>query len=220
MKIATWNIERLKHSARLNLITNAIDDLQADICVLTETDSRVNTKNYKHCIASPSLKLLRPGYYKATENRVTILTNYEVIAQYPTYDQYNSLCVAVKTPSGSLLVYGTIIGIYGNRHPNFKEDLVQQMADMEKFASGNNFCLAGDYNLSFSDKYYFTSFGRSEIEKSFEKNKIKLLTRQAKNCIDHIAVSTGFFKNYEEPPFEWNESKTLSDHKGICITIF
>lgn len=220
MKIATWNIERLKHHARLNLITNAIEDLQADICVLTETDSRVNTKNYKHCIATPSLDLHRPGYYKATENRVTILTNYEIIKQYPTYDRYTSLCVELNTPSGNLLVYGTIIGIYGNRHLNFKEDLVQQIADIEKLAPGNNFCLAGDYNLSFFDNYYYTNFGRSEIEKSFEKNKIKLLTKHVKKCIDHIAVSTSFFKGYEEPPFEWNQSKTLSDHKGICVTLF
>lgn len=220
MKIATWNLERLKHHARLDLITHAIDDLQADICILTETDNRVKTKNYTHCITTPSLELLRPGYYKPTENRVTILTNYEVVRQYPTYDKYTSLCVALKTPSGNLLVYGTIIGIYGNRHPNFKEDLEQQMTDIEKLAPANNICLAGDYNLSFSDKYYFTSFGRSEIEKSFEKNKISLLTRQAENCIDHIAVSTGFFKSCEEPPVEWNKSKTLSDHKGICVTIF
>jgi endonuclease/exonuclease/phosphatase family metal-dependent hydrolase len=220
MKIATWNIERLKHHARLNLITDAIDHLQADICILTETDSRVKTKNYTHCITTSSLELHRPGYYKATENRVTILTNYEVVNQYPTYDQYTSLCVALKTPSGNLLVYGTIIGIYGNRNPNFKEDLVQQMNDIEKLAPGNNFCLGGDYNLSFCDNYYYTNFGRREIEKSFEKNKIKLLTGQVENCIDHIAVSADFFKSQEKSPFEWNKSKTLSDHKGICVTIF
>ncbi len=48
MKIATWNVERLKHSSKLEEIISKIEELEADILVLTETDSRIKLKNYKN----------------------------------------------------------------------------------------------------------------------------------------------------------------------------
>ena len=41
MKIATWNIERLKHKKALAEIMSSIDEIKADILVLTETDQRL-----------------------------------------------------------------------------------------------------------------------------------------------------------------------------------
>ncbi|MEN9488259.1 MAG: hypothetical protein RL494_524, partial [Bacteroidota bacterium] len=40
MKIANWNIERLKNSSKLDEITQILTDLDAEILVLTETDNR------------------------------------------------------------------------------------------------------------------------------------------------------------------------------------
>ena len=40
MKIATWNVERLKHKRSLNEIISVCEQIQADILVLTETDER------------------------------------------------------------------------------------------------------------------------------------------------------------------------------------
>ena len=37
MKIATWNVERLKHQTSLDKMISAIEAVQADILVLTET---------------------------------------------------------------------------------------------------------------------------------------------------------------------------------------
>ena len=42
MKIANWNIERLKNSSKLDEITQILTNLDADILVLTETDNRIN----------------------------------------------------------------------------------------------------------------------------------------------------------------------------------
>ena len=50
------------------------------------------------------------------------------------YDARTALCVELETERGSLLVYGTIIGIFGNRHPNFKQDLVEQVKDFKRLA--------------------------------------------------------------------------------------
>lgn len=41
MKIATWNIERLRHQKKLEEITSVCERVGADILILTETDTRV-----------------------------------------------------------------------------------------------------------------------------------------------------------------------------------
>lgn len=218
MKIATWNIERLKHKYKINDILNQINDLKADILVLTETDSRINLSNFKNRFDTPKLIEIDSKMYSETENRVSIFTNYEIVNQHETIDEYTSLCVELKTENGNLIIYGTIVGIYGNRNENFKIDLIKQINDFEAL-SNNNICIAGDFNISFSDNYYFTNYGRSELNKAFETNNLELLTRQTKNCIDHIAISKNFIKGKEIEIKEWNENKELSDHKGIIAEI-
>jgi len=42
MRIATWNVERLKHKSSLEEMRRLCEDSQADILVLTETDARLH----------------------------------------------------------------------------------------------------------------------------------------------------------------------------------
>lgn len=122
MKIATWNIERLKHKRELAVILRSCKDIGADILVLTETDEQARP-DFPFCYKTPELSEIRPSYYKPTENRVSIYTRYKAIRQHQTYDKFTALCVEPETERGNLLVYGTIMGIYGNRDPNFAADL-------------------------------------------------------------------------------------------------
>ena len=46
MKIATWNVERLKKKKYLPEIISEIEKINADILVLTETDSQILPENY------------------------------------------------------------------------------------------------------------------------------------------------------------------------------
>lgn len=219
MIIATWNIERLKHKKDIDKILNACDQIKADILVLTETDKQVQP-DYKYCFETPSPYEINPSLYKPTENRVSVFTNYRCIRQYETYDKYTSICIELETEKGNLTVYATIMGIYRNRHPTFKEDLLKQTADFKNIAAGGkNLCIIGDFNCSFADNYYFTTFGRNTLLKSFEENKIRLLTGYKRECIDHIAISQSFIKNSEPQVKEWNENKVLFDHKGIFVFI-
>lgn len=190
MKIATWNVERLKHRKSLDKILSAIDDIQADILVLTETDERIEP-NYRYSFHTPKLcdappNLHMPGRYKdyavadayaVTENRVSIYTNYPCIKQYETYDKYTALCVELETEAGNLLVYGTIIGIIGNRDESFMKDLLLQTQDYERLSKIGNMCVCGDFNCSFSDNYYFTNLGRDTLLSSFAQNRISMLTK-------------------------------------------
>lgn len=220
MKIATWNVERLKHSSKLEEIISKIEELEADIFVLTETDSRIKLPNYTNCISTTAPLQSDFIKYKDTENRVTIYTNYEIVQQYPTYDVDTALCVELKTALGNLIIYGTIIGIYGNRNENFNIDLSQQLIDFEKFSKDKNLCVVGDYNISFRDNHYFTNYGRDKLDESFETNGLEIVTRNKEKCIDHISISKKFISNYDIKIKEWNEVKpTLSDHKGILVEL-
>jgi endonuclease/exonuclease/phosphatase family metal-dependent hydrolase len=219
MKIATWNIERLRHKSQLDSIIRNCEETSADILVLTETDSQVNLK-YKHCFQTPKLIEIEPTNYKPTENRVSIYTNCDLVRHHQTYDNYTALCVELSTERGNLLVYGTIIGIYGNRHKSFAGDLTQQLADIERLTTDNkSVCVCGDYNCSFADNYYYTKAGRDTIEKSFAQNGLELLTKNQPECIDHVALSKDFTADSVIRITEWNIDKTLSDHKGIVVEL-
>ena len=219
MKIGTWNIERLKHFKKIKEITVILENLDLDILVLTEYDKRIVPKNYKFKISTTSLEEFNSDYYRETEMRVRIYSKYEIVKQIETYDKYTSCCAELKTECGNLLVYGTIIGIFGNRNKNFKEDLPKQIEDFRKLSKNLNLCIIGDYNISFSDNYYFTNWGRNELNKCFAENEINNLTQNLSETIDHIAISKKFCKDSRIETSEWNVEKELSDHKGISINI-
>ncbi len=225
MRIATWNVERLKHHRSLDEIVAACERIQADILVLTESDERICPK-YLHSFHTPSppdLKLPafdEPLHYQPTEHRVSIFTNYPCIRQHSTFDAHTALCVELDTPAGSLLVYGTIVGILGNRHKSFEQDLSQQIADWKRLtAKHENLCVCGDFNCSFADNYYFTMSGRAMLQQGFQDCGMRILTESVPHCIDHIAISERMIAQGDLQIGEWNQEKTLSDHKGICVDL-
>ena len=126
MTIATWNLEGLKYSKETAKIISILEEQNADILVLTEYDEKVNLINYPYQMATRSLAELQPGYYKSSEKRVIIYSKYKIVNELPTYDEYTSCCAEIKTERGNLLVYGTIIGVFGNRNENFNTALPKQ----------------------------------------------------------------------------------------------
>lgn len=214
MRIATWNVERLKHKAQLPLMLEHCRNANADILVLTETDSRIHP-NYRHCCKTLPAKDTVPDLYRDTENRVSVYTNYGLVRQHETYDEHTAVCVELETERGNLIVYGTIMGIRGNREKSYMQDLMRQMDDIKRIALFGNVCVIGDYNCSFSDGYYFTKNGRNTIAEGFRDRSIAILTEKRPECIDHIAVSERFLEGAEIAVDEWNLDKVLSDHKGI-----
>ena len=84
MRIATWNVERLKHQKALAEIISLCDKAKADILVLTETDCQVSP-DYRYCFSTPAIDEGRPVHYKQTENRVSIFTNYPCIRRYSVF---------------------------------------------------------------------------------------------------------------------------------------
>ena len=217
MKIATWNVERLKHKNQIDQILSDCTTTSADILVLTETDQCLRP-DYQYCFETPLLTTKHGALYKPTENRVSIFTNYPYVRKYATYDKHTALCVELKTEIGNMLVYGTIIGIYGNRHSNYIQELKSQMNDIKRLSKlCDGFCFCGDFNCSFADNYYFTKEARDILLETFAENNIQLLTGEQPECIDHIAVSKSLADSESVEIEEWNINKDLSDHKGIAV---
>lgn len=84
MRIATWNIERLKHISRQKEIEQICSDVGADILVLTEADNRVRigSLSYYESEALPERCEVAPGKiieYKSTERRVVIYSRHKLV---------------------------------------------------------------------------------------------------------------------------------------------
>lgn len=224
MRIATWNIERLKHISEKNTIEKLCADLDADILVLTEADNRISL-DYKYVYETDILpasfettsgKIIK---YKESERRVVIYSKYPCIRVFDTKDRNTSVALELDTPAGNVVIYGVIIGILGNRDANFNVELANTVNDIQTLSQYGFLVVCGDFNCSFSDGYYFTKYGRDTLQKVFDNCGISITTAGCTECIDHIAVSESLLLGNAVTVYEWNQDKNLSDHKGIMITI-
>ena len=216
MKLATWNIERLKHKKSLDQIREELNRVDTDILILTEADERVELPQYAHKVLTKGLE--KPTY-ASTEYRTIVYSKYPLVGSKPTYDAHTAICPVFETPLGQLAVYGTIMGIFGNRHASFNEDLEKQLTDVDVLSKETALCIAGDFNISFSDNYYYTKDGRNALNACFERNNLVNLTATLPEAIDHLVLSKSFVDNRTTKLTEWNLDKALSDHKGVCVEI-
>ena len=217
MKIATWNLERVvKNSTKSLTIIESLKNINADILILTETNEFIDLGEDYNILHSTKLTVT---LYKEGERRVSIYSKYKILGQSETFNNETSICSTLATPFGKLAVYGTIIGIFGNRNENFNTDLDKQLLDFEKFSKQENICIAGDFNISFFDNYYFTETGRLKLNSAFENLHLRNLTKNIAENIDHIVMTEKFIENCNFKTETWNLDKKLSDHIGVCVTI-
>lgn len=224
LKIATWNVERPSNSSKIKngKILEALKGIDADILILTETNSCINPGEGYCSFATSSLTgsfSTKDGEYREGENRVTIWSKFPGSRHKDFSDSHSSICAAISTPLGELNVYGTIIGIYGNRDKSFNVDLEVQLADWQRLCRMGNVCIAGDFNISFADGYYYTKLGRQKMDDCFQSLKVDVPTRKIPQNIDHIAISESLLKSVVCKTEIWNEDKKLSDHMGVWLTL-
>jgi len=218
MKIATWNIQRLE-KRKNQLILDQLAQIDADILVLTETNSIIQPESY-NCISTEPLPThFDQVKYRAGENRVSILTRYKIITQHETYDPFTTVCADIETPFGPLTVYGSIIGVFGNRQPRFNNDLYGQLADFEKIFPGRQVCFAGDLNISFSGQPWPSRKARQTLMDAFEKFGLTNTTANIPDTVDHLVLSNNFLKNKQVENGTRKNDKKLSDHVGHVIKL-
>lgn len=218
MKIATWNIERLI-KRKNQLVLDKLADINADILVLTETNSIIQLENYM-CISTYPLPADFDNIkYVAGENRVSILTKYKATTRHKTFDSFTTVCTDIETPFGLLTVYGSIIGVFANRQPRFDKDLSGQMADFEKIFPGRQVCFAGDLNVTFSGRPWPSNKARQTLVDAFAKFGLTNTTANIADTVDHIVLSSDFLVNKHLEIETWNNDKKLSDHVGHLLTL-
>ncbi len=219
MKILTWNLERLQKNKN-QLILEKLAEIDADILILTETNSLINPgSNYSSLSTEPLPKDFDGIKYKATEHRTTIWSKYSMHPSFKTFDSNTSVCADIKTPMGLLTVYGTIIGVFGGRGERFNTDIQGQLADFKKLSASENICIAGDFNVTFSGYTYPSHKARETLNDAFRHLSLTNTTAAISDTVDHIVLSENFAKQINSLPETWNGNKKMSDHIGVCITL-
>ena len=217
MRIATWNLERPTiNGKKTPAIIETLKEINADIFVLTETATFIDLGDeyiVKHTEKD------KQDYFREEERRVSIFSKYPITNELKTFRTDTSLCVSLETPKGELIIYATVIGNRGNKGYNFKEDLEEQLLDFKRLSVDKNFCVAGDFNISFSDSYYTIKESSEKLQNTFENLSMKILTEELPENIDHIVLTDTFYGSSKPIVETWNGSKNLSDHKGIWIEI-
>lgn len=218
MRITTWNLERLI-KRKNQLVLDKLAEINADILVLTETNSIIQLENYT-CISTDSLPSdFDNTKYTAGENRVSILTKYKTTTRHKTFDCFTTVCTDIETPFGLLTVYGSIIGVFANRQPRFDNDLNGQLADFEEIFSGRQICFAGDLNVTFTGRPWPSNKARQILIDAFDKFGLTNTTANIADTVDHIVLSNNFLENKHLEIETWNTDKKLSDHVGHMLTL-
>ncbi|MEW6497557.1 MAG: endonuclease/exonuclease/phosphatase family protein [Cyanobacteriota bacterium] len=177
MKIATWNLERpkLKGWKKNPKIQEQIDEIKADIWILTETNSVIHPENdssspnnYEE-IATPPIS----DYHNPGENCSTIWSRYPIKRTFLTFDHSMAVCAEILSPLGNFLVYGTIITWANDKGPTgtsrkwqeHYKSIASHAQDWAKLNQGLPLCVAGDFNQTLSGPTgYGTRQGRKIVE--------------------------------------------------------
>lgn len=219
MKIINWNVGRPTNNKCERILTT-LEEQDGDILVLTETNSSIHPGKHYNLISTVVLPSKFDGVlYKGMENRVSVWTRFPMSKSHKALDDYTSVCCDIATPLGLLRVYGTIIGVFGGLGQRFQEDLKAQLSDFNDLFPGRQVCLVGDYNISFSGYAYPSHLARETLNDVFHKYRMKNLTSEIANNVDHIAITENFIEGKNVRYNIWNEDKWLSDHIGVCVTI-
>lgn len=218
MKIATWNLERLTKKKNQQIL-DKLNEINADILVLTETSSKIYLENYNCVSTEPLPNFFDNIRYENYENRVSIFTKYKLLTQFKTFDSFTTVCTDIETPFGILTVYGSIIGVFGKSQPRFDNDLYGQLNDFEKIFTGRQVCFAGDLNVTFSGQAWPSNKARQSLVQTFKNYNLTNTTANIDGTVDHIVLSDVFLGNKQLQIVTWNEDKKLSDHVGHLLTL-
>jgi hypothetical protein len=230
LTIATWNLERpkLRGWKKNPIICQQLDEIDADIWILTETNSAINPGTcYSEIATSPISE-----YHNSGENCSTIWSRYPIGRTFPTFDPSIAVCAEILLPLGLFLVYGTIITWANDKGPTGKSKKWQEhyksieshAQDWAKLNQGLPFCVAGDFNQTLSGlSGYGTHQGRNMLSEALQKNNLVCVTDKIQFNIDHICLSKDWAKRVNQVN-TWQgftpEGKPISDHQGVYVDLF
>jgi hypothetical protein len=197
-------------------ICELIKKINPDIVFLTETNSIINFAPEYFSLQSKALPCFYENQkYFDGENRISIFSKFEFIRELKTYDDYTSVCGEVKTPYGTLILYGSIIGSFGGKDVYFRNDLERQKEEIGKLSKMGNVCYSGDFNISFSGFPYPSRVVRQEMNDFFLNNHLINTTQQHENSVIHIVLSENLTYELEIKSQMIPIERKISDHNLV-----
>jgi hypothetical protein len=185
MRIATWNLERPKarQLEKIEALQARMRAIDADVWILTETNSCVSPGSEYRCVESP--KLTGPERYATGENRTTIWSRLPMGREpIKTHDPETAVCAEIEHGGSLFLIYGTIIPYHaaGTRYPYRFEgaevegkkawelhykSIANHAADwrrLRKHFPMHHLVVAGDFNQNRDGRrWYGTEKGRKDL---------------------------------------------------------
>lgn len=228
LRIATWNIERprLRGWKKNPIICQQLYEINADIWILTETNSAINPGTcYSEVASSPA------SYHTPGENGSTIWSRYPIRKTFPTFNPSMAVCAEILLPMGSWLVYGTIITYANDKGPTgtakkwqeHYKSITSHGQDWAKLNQGLPLCVAGDFNQTLSGSTgYGTRQGREMLSQELQRNNLVRVTDKIQFNIDHICLSPDWAKRVNQVD-TWQgftpDGKPVSDHHGVYVDL-
>lgn len=232
LKIATWNVARPRQGGWKNkqTILAKIQEIDADIWILTETNSVISPGEGYHPIATQPDRS-----HTAGENCTTIWSRYPIKRTLATKDAQLAVCAEVDLGEaiGHLVVYGTIItwaddGVRSGEAKKWQrhyESIAWHSEDWATLSQGVPFCVAGDFNEPLSGSYRGgTKQGRELLHAALERSNLVCVTAGSEMGynIDHVCLSADWAKRVEDVE-KWEalreDGKPVSDHYGITVAL-
>ncbi len=218
MRILNWNLRRPTQASfrRNDAFHQQIAALHPDIVILTETNAAIHPGPAYESAATLPLPAGHDGIqYAHGENRASIFSRYPITAVMPTADPYTSVGATIATPYGPLLMYATIIGVFGGKGTRFNEDFDACCSDLSSLQSRGNLCVVGDFNVAFSGYPYPSKAAVLHTRRAFEEAGLRILTAAHEDVPDHIACSEGFLDSVRVETCIIPSPTWLSDHAAV-----
>lgn len=239
MRIATWNLESAKSlsPAREAAIHRAMDEVEADAWVLTETWIDFSP-GQGFCLAAHSIGA---SDFEPTTSQcwVAIWSRYDAASLEIRGQAARLACAAIKNSDGrKSLVAGTVLPWRSDRlwpgDQGFREAIQQQATEWQRLratSASATFVVAGDFNQSLPYRpHYGSKQNHSELEQALLANDLMLLTTGDDPLtnlprIDHICIHRSDLGNVRPSQAQtWRVPLSsgncpASDHSGAFIDI-
>ena len=230
------SIRKLPH------LRSRITETDADIWVLTETNSVVDLIATHPYFASTEPV---PNYHTPGEHWATVWSRYPARA-IPTRDPSITAALEVETPSGPLLVYGTVLPYEADRltsgakvwseHYRVVPAQGREWQEFRALYPNHFMCVAGDLNQSRDNRkwygryWYGTDHARKLLTDALSSANLVCVTDgdlvdggklESRSTIDHICLDESLARCIREVG-AWEgrtEAVRLSDHNGVYVDI-
>jgi len=240
LKLATWNVAVPVSETRRRRIRTWIDQVRADVLVLTETHDGLDPGYAHQCCSAAG----RDGSEPAAHRWVSICSH-ATQEPMPTADPQRTAAARVfPADSGPFVVYGTVLPWLGSAWREhtaeagvaFREALAVQLSDWLELRSNHphdELFVLGDFNqdlVSSGPRYYGSGANRRCLDQALKSAGLVALTGGENDpvrrdsfpcaCIDHIcgrADSAWRVASTERWPNEAAPPKSLSDHFGVAV---